>query len=127
MDKVATMSAEQRRELFLESANQRGMNPAIMEKDFWVCWVLKHLFAHEEIGPHMVFKGGTSLSKVFGLIERFSEDIDLILDWRLIGYGDNGIDVHQDFTSNARRNTFNQEVNKKAANYIQVQLIPQLQ
>ncbi len=35
----------------------------------------------------MVFKGGTSLSKAFGLIERFSEDIDLILDWRLLGYG----------------------------------------
>lgn len=37
----------------------------------------------------MVFKGGTSLSKAFGLIERFSEDIDLILDWRLLGYGEN--------------------------------------
>jgi len=63
------------------------MNPAIVEKDFWVCWILKHLFAKPALKGQMVFKGGTSLSKVFGLIERFSEDIDLILDWRLLGYG----------------------------------------
>jgi hypothetical protein len=38
----------------------------------------------------MVFKGGTSLSKVFGRIDRFSEDIDLVLDWRLLGYDQEG-------------------------------------
>jgi len=48
----------------------------------------------------MVFKGGTSLSKVFGLIDRFSEDIDLILDWRLLGYGQEGVnDPYQAITS----------------------------
>ena len=66
------------------------MNPAIVEKDFWVCWILKHLFAEPALKGQMVFKGGTSLSKVFGLIDRFSEDIDLILDWRLLGYGHAG-------------------------------------
>jgi predicted nucleotidyltransferase component of viral defense system len=51
------------------------MNPAIVEKDFWVCWILKHLFAEPALKGQMVFKGGTSVSKVFGLIDRFSEDI----------------------------------------------------
>jgi len=78
MDRIATGPPKDRRDLFSETASLLGMNPAIVEKDFWVCWILKHLFA--------VFKGGTSLSKVFGLIDRFSEDIDLILDWRLLGY-----------------------------------------
>lgn len=63
------------------------MNPAIVEKDFRVCWILKRLFAEPALKDHMVFKGGTSLSKVYRLIDRFSEDIDLILDWRLLVYG----------------------------------------
>jgi hypothetical protein len=87
MDRIAAGSATDRRDLFGESASRLGMNPAIVEKDFWVCWILKHLFAEPALKEQMVFKGGTSLSKVFGLIERFSEDIDLILDWRLLGYG----------------------------------------
>jgi predicted nucleotidyltransferase component of viral defense system len=44
------------------------MNPAIVEKDFWVCWILKLLFAEPALKNQMVFKGGTSLSKVFGLM-----------------------------------------------------------
>jgi len=86
MDKIAAGPASDRRDLFQESASRLGMNPAIVEKDFWVCWILKLLFAEPALKNQMVFKGGTSLSKVFGLIDRFSEDIDLVLDWRLLGY-----------------------------------------
>ena len=96
MDKVANLSADQRRDLFRETAAKRAMNPAIVEKDFWVCWVLKHLFADATFGERIIFKGGTSLSKVFGLIDRFSEDVDLILDWRLLGYGPGQQDPFQD-------------------------------
>ena len=42
----------------------RGVRPAIVEKDFWVCWVLKQIFADPDVGPQFVFKGGTSLAKV---------------------------------------------------------------
>jgi len=86
MDRIATGPPKDRRDLFSETASRLGMNPAIVEKDFWVCWILKHIFAEPALKGQMVFKGGTSLSKVFGLIDRFSEDIDLILDWRLLGY-----------------------------------------
>jgi hypothetical protein len=86
MDRIATGPPTDRRDLFSETASQLGMNPAIVEKDFWVCWILKHLFSEPGLKGQMVFKGGTSLSKVFGLIDRFSEDIYLILDWRLLGY-----------------------------------------
>jgi len=80
MNKVANLRAAQRNELFMETAVKKGMTPAVVEKDFWVCWTLKYLFSIEEIKSKIVFKGGTSLSKVFGAIERFSEDIDLILE-----------------------------------------------
>jgi len=65
MDRIATGSATDRRDLFGESASRLAMNPAIVEKDFWVCWILKHLFAEPALKDQIVFKGGTSLSKVF--------------------------------------------------------------
>jgi Nucleotidyl transferase AbiEii toxin, Type IV TA system len=67
------------RRLYLEqSAIRRNLSPVILEKDFWVCWLLGVLF-ESEFADSLVFKGGTSLSKVFGVIDRFSEDIDLSL------------------------------------------------
>src|SRR4051794_39611528 len=67
------------RRLYIEQgATRRNVSPVILEKDFWVCWLLGILFESEFAGS-LVFKGGTSLSKVFGVIERFSEDIDLSL------------------------------------------------
>ena len=66
-----------------------GTNAAIIEKDFWVCLTLDYLFHICKWKQAFAFKGGTSLSKVYGLIDRFSEDIDLILDWRTVGYAYN--------------------------------------
>jgi hypothetical protein len=100
------------------------MNPTIVEKDFWVCWILKQIFAEPALKDHMVFKGGTSLSKVYGLIDRFSEDIDLILDWRLLGYGtEHGSDPYKASTSKTQQSRYNQEMNTKAAGYIQGTLL----
>lgn len=83
MDRIARASADERRLVFEVAAQRMALAPAVVEKDFWVCYTLDHLFHKSGFGESMVFKGGTSLSKAFGLIERFSEDIDLILDWRL--------------------------------------------
>lgn len=67
------------RRLYVEQAAlRRNASAVVLEKDFWVCWLLGVLFGSEFSGS-LVFKGGTSLSKVFGVIERFSEDIDLSL------------------------------------------------
>ncbi|HZG44570.1 MAG TPA: nucleotidyl transferase AbiEii/AbiGii toxin family protein [Longimicrobium sp.] len=86
MDQVAKWRPEERAELFQETASRRGVLPAIVEKDFWVCWTLRRLFLHPERRPAMLFKGGTSLSKVYNVIERFSEDIDLSLDRHDLGF-----------------------------------------
>ena len=78
-------SADLRR-FFQEAGAQRGIAPHIVEKDFWVCWLLRLVFSDPKLGGHLVFKGGTSLSKVFGLIQRFSEDIDLSVDPAWLGF-----------------------------------------
>lgn len=72
------LSADERRLYIQQAAIQRNVSPVIIEKDFWVCWLLNILFK-SEFADSLVFKGGTSLSKIFGAIDRFSEDIDLSL------------------------------------------------
>ncbi|WP_306792724.1 nucleotidyl transferase AbiEii/AbiGii toxin family protein [Collinsella ureilytica] len=86
MDRIARASTDERRLVFESAAQRMALAPAVVEKDFWVCYALDHLFKKSGFVKSMVFKGGTSLSKAFGLIECFSEDIDLVLDWRLLGY-----------------------------------------
>lgn len=87
MDKVAQLPAEDRAALFGETGAARGVADTIIEKDFWVCWTLKRLFGlQEEDAAALVFKGGTFLSKAFGAIRRFSEDIDLSFDRADLGY-----------------------------------------
>jgi hypothetical protein len=78
MRRFATLPAETRNRLLTEVSLETGIAAAIIEKDFWVCWMLGLLFdPAQPWGEAMVFKGGTALSKVFGAIRRFSEDIDL--------------------------------------------------
>src|SRR3990167_9258597 len=72
------LPSDERRLYIEQAAIQRNISPVIMEKDLLVCWLLSILFESEFAGS-IVFKGGTSLSKVFGAIDRFSEDIDLSL------------------------------------------------
>lgn len=78
------LSSDERRLYIEQAAIQRNVSPIIMEKDFWVCWLLSILF-QSEFADSLVFKGGTSLSKVFGAINRFSEDIDLSLSPTFLG------------------------------------------
>jgi hypothetical protein len=87
MDTVLQLEKRQRVELFEQTAQQTGFDAVIVEKDFWVCWTLKEVFGLREIGEHLIFKGGTSLSKVFKIIERFSEDIDVSIDRGWLGFG----------------------------------------
>ena len=76
--RVVAASADDRRALFATTARRLGTTEQNIEKDFWVCWTLDALFHRlPPGGPRLLFKGGTSLSKAFGLINRFSEDIDI--------------------------------------------------
>ena len=114
METVALLSPDQRRELFTETAARMRMTPAIVEKDFWVCWTLGRLFAHPDLSRLLMFKGGTSLSKVFNLIERFSEDIDLILDCRVV----TGVDDPLAVRSKSGQEKLNATIDARALQYI---------
>ena len=89
MYKIAKLSKNERQELIIATATKMKVAEAIVEKDFWVCFCLDYLFHECKWKDAFAFKGGTSLSKAYGIIDRFSEDIDLILDWRVIGYKKN--------------------------------------
>src|SRR5215475_3334979 len=78
-----TLSRAERLEALGVAATASGRPVHILEKDVWVVWALQGLF-ESKLGEHLVFKGGTSLSKGYGIIRRFSEDIDLTYDVRQI-------------------------------------------
>ena len=94
------LTSDRRARAFEQAATQRALDAAIIEKDFWVCWVLGMMFSEPALAPHLVFKGGTSLSKVFGVIDRFSEDVDLSVSPAFVGADAHGFDT---LTSRTRR------------------------
>jgi len=79
MDKFFTLPDADKKEAFEETGIKQAIPSAIVEKDFWVCWTLKRIFENSQLAPYITFKGGTSLSKAYRLIERFSEDVDLTI------------------------------------------------
>jgi len=91
MDRFTNLSAERRRILCEEGQQRLGLASASIEKDFWVCWTLQKLFSLPDWGNHLTFKGGTSLSKCWRIISRFSEDIDVVIDREYLGFGDENL------------------------------------
>jgi len=92
MKKFSIIKEEERALFITEAAARLGLHPVIIEKDFWVTWTLARLFEQEPLRSGLVFKGGTSLSKVFGVINRFSEDIDLSISPVLLGHDEAFLD-----------------------------------
>jgi len=84
---LADESAQERATYFSEAAVCRNISPHVVEKDFWVCWTLDQLFRLKCLKGELIFKGGTSLSKGYNLIHRFSEDIDLSIHRESLGFG----------------------------------------
>lgn len=101
MDAFLTQPVERQRLLFEEAGRRLGLSAGSVEKDLWVCWTLRSLFRLPSSGPHLTFKGGTSLSKGWKLIERFSEDIDIVIDREFLGFG--GVDAPEAAASNKQR------------------------
>ncbi len=79
------LSEETRKNIFEQISAKSGLPAYAVEKDWWVVQILRVVF-QTEIKDYAVFKGGTSLSKAWGLIERFSEDIDIAVDRSFLGF-----------------------------------------
>lgn len=95
MDEILSKPKEERAQIFQEAAarSKEIKSSIIFEKDFWVCWTLDQLFSIPEIGPYITFKGGTSLSKCYNIINRFSEDCDITLNKEFIGIAENAATI----------------------------------
>ena len=117
-----TLNAADRALAFEQAALRRQCSPVMVEKDFWVSWLLRELFADAQ--GSLVFKGGTSLSKVFGVIDRFSEDIDLCLTPALVGADENVFDT---LNSRTRRDAVMNKLQDRCARYTRDTLAPHLE
>lgn len=121
MYKILKYSDDEKRILFRNTAQKMDINEAIVEKDYWVCLILDYLFHHCTYANVLTFKGGTSLSKCYGLIKRFSEDVDLILDWRALGYH---FEEPWEQRSNTKQDALNKEANQRAETFLKETLLP---
>lgn len=117
------ISKRELQSIIRNASEKLGINEVIIEKDYWLCFVLNYIFTESEWKGAFTFKGGTSLSKCYNLIKRFSEDIDLILDWRVIGYGKN---EPWQFRSNNQQHKFNKESNVKTEEFLKNFFVPKM-
>lgn len=123
MNKFYLKSKDDLRVLITNTARKKNISEAVVEKDYWVTYFLDYLFNENKWKEYFTFKGGTSLSKCFGIIQRFSEDIDLILDWRVLGY-----DKLEPWLirSNTKQDKFNKEINEKTERFLKEDFLTEL-
>ena len=108
------LSEQDRRDVFAVAAERLGTLPGYIEKDFWVCHVLDLLYNHlPKDCPRLLFKGGTSLSKVFDCIQRFSEDIDLV-----VYREDLGFPISHGDLSNKKRKQYTENLISACGSYV---------
>lgn len=112
MKKFITLSQIERKNLIQKVAFDLGMRFDVVEKDIWVCYVLEKLFSLKELRGKLVFKGGTCLSKAYGLIERFSEDIDLTI-------GKSYLKLKENLKKNK---TIKSDIRHKAHDFVRVEI-----
>ncbi len=124
MRSFALLPPEERTLYWRNYSNRNGVPEFIVEKDFWVCWLLGHIFAAPQLGMECVFKGGTSLSKVFHAINRFSEDIDLGLSPASLGWNETDLD---DAPSNSQRQKRNHQLQSDCAEAVRTRFMPEIE
>lgn len=117
------LAADEQAEIISALATKLGRSPAILEKDAWVCWALDALFTMPG-RVQMAFKGGTSLSKVYGAIHRFSEDIDVTLDYRVL---EPGSDPFQKGLSKTKQKKLTELLRSRVRDHVHDTVLPYFQ
>lgn len=124
MNKLFELSNDQLDLVIQNTADKLEISRTIVEKDFWVCIILNYLFKEFKYKDSIIFKGGTSLSKVFNLIQRFSEDVDIALDWRVLGY--KALEPYKE-RSITQQSNFNKKINEDTKVFLKDVFLPILQ
>ncbi|MDE2912010.1 MAG: nucleotidyl transferase AbiEii/AbiGii toxin family protein [Paracoccaceae bacterium] len=109
-----SLESRERADILRTVAGNAGRSAVILEKDIWICWVLEALFSMPDPHP-MAFKGGTSLSKVYGVIDRFSEDVDVTLDYRAF---EDSFDPFAEGASRTQIRRFSEHLKDRVAIYV---------
>jgi len=116
---------EDQREALLVAVERSGRPLHLLEKDVWVVWTLRHLFSGRH-AQHLVFKGGTSLSKAYGVIRRFSEDVDLTYDIRAIAPDLIGKAESPWPTSRSQEKKWSKAIRRRLADLVGSEIAPDL-
>jgi hypothetical protein len=114
------LGSQDRLDVYTTHAVRTGRSAQVLEKDVWVCWVLDALFTMPEAMP-MAFKGGTSLSKIYDVINRFSEDVDVTIDYR---YLDNSVDPFADSMGRKQQDELTKRLRARVAEHIALVVAP---
>jgi predicted nucleotidyltransferase component of viral defense system len=117
------LKSQEQSQIYRALGPQLARTPVVLEKDVWVCWVLQTLFTMPDRLP-MAFKGGTSLSKVFGAIARFSEDVDITLDYRGL---DGSFDPFAEGVSRNRLKKFSEDLKSFVRDHVHGVVVPHFQ
>lgn len=107
------------------AASRSGLSPHILEKDIWVVWTLNALFSGPE-GEHLVFKGGTSLSKAYGVIDRFSEDLDITVDIRHLIHDLTGDGEQPIAATNSQQRRWRKAIDEALSHWVADVIVPLL-
>lgn len=119
-----TMNSEQRSRSIEATAAMMNLREHVIEKDYWIVWTLWRIFDLPKLRPHLTFKGGTSLSKVYGVIKRFSEDLDLSIEKDFFGFGNEN---SPDLASSRKKRTLAlEELSGACSQYVQTTLMESL-
>lgn len=122
MDSYFYIGAEEQKAVLQFGSQKLGLTENIIEKDIWLCWVLEQLFSMSD-APAMAFKGGTSLSKVFKVIDRFSEDVDVTLDYRFF----EELNPFESSLSKTKLKKFSERLRQHVKEFSLQRLVPYLQ
>lgn len=121
MNEIHLLSQDERELFFTTAADHHKMPLEVIEKDYWVVWILERLFSLEKLKSYLTFKGGTSLSKIYGLIDRFSEDIDISIERDFFGF-----DNPENAPSKKKQNLLIDNLSHACSHYVQNQMLEEL-
>lgn len=125
LEDFLSLALNERRDIIEAGASASSWTADVLEKDAWVVWCLSALF-HQADAPDYAFKGGTSLSKVYAAIDRFSEDVDITVSTKHPNIlGDE--DPLDDALSNNKRKLLNEKAAENLATYLRECLVPYLE
>lgn len=123
MKRFLNNNLEDIKEIISLTAEKKSLPETIIEKDMWVSYLLDYLFNRSDYRQYLEFKGGTSLSKGYGVIDRFSEDVDIVLDSKVLGFN---MDEVISLPSKNQKRVKADELNEKALDFYSSKLIPEM-